>query len=445
LAQRFVRKIATFENIFVSYRKNVLDKARLYLFGIARKGLRKNMSQIANRVPLATPDNLQNFISDSSWCAHEVMDQVALQVNEKIGDAHEACLLIDESGIAKKGDKSVGVARQWLGSEGKVDNGQVGVFAALCKGTDASLVNARLYLPEEWTNDPERCRKAGVPEEFLDFKTKDEIALEMVQHARNIGVEFGWVGADAGYGKGLTFMKKLDTMGETFVVDIHSDFNIFLKPVKPYLPTKDESTRGRTPTRYCVDHKPIRVDEWAKRQPQSAWKKQTIRESAKGYLVYEYLTTLCRVWEKDTQTVYLWHLIVRRNPETKSDYKYSLSNENQDVSIERLAFMQGQRYWVERTFEDAKGQCGMADYEVRGWKAWHHHMALVLLAQSFLLDERILNRDEIPLLTCADLVELLGATLPTNSHSVDAIAKAMELRHEKRLRAIESAFRCQEV
>jgi hypothetical protein len=105
--------------------------------------------------------------------------------------------------------------------------------------------------------------------------------------------------------------------------------------------------------------------------------------------------------------------------------------------------MQAQRYWIERTFEDAKGECGMADYEVRGWKAWHHHMALVLLAQSFLLDERILNREDLPLLSCSDMVELLSATLPSKNNTIDDIAEAMAVRHDKRQRAINSAFKCQ--
>lgn len=107
------------------------------------------MSQIAHRIPNATPDNLQNFISDSKWDSRAVIDRVAGQVNEQIGDPTDSCFIIDECGIAKKGEKSVGVARQWLGSEGKVDNGQVGVFAALCNNRDASLIDARVYLPQE--------------------------------------------------------------------------------------------------------------------------------------------------------------------------------------------------------------------------------------------------------------------------------------------------------
>lgn len=158
----------------------------------------------------------------------------------------------------------------------------------------------------------------------------------MVRHARATGIDFGWVGADAGYGKGLTFMKELHTTGETFMVDVHSDFYVFLKPVKPYLPVKEEMTIGRTPTRYRVDQKPVRIDEWAKRQSQSAWKKIAVRESTKGMLEYEYLTIDCWIWEKDTKNVYRWRLIVRRIPETKSDYKYSLSNSDKMVPLQQL-------------------------------------------------------------------------------------------------------------
>lgn len=445
MGNRFETKVDTFNPLFISYRKNVSDKAHRYLYGIMQDGIRKNMSQIAQRIPEASPDNLQNFISDSKWSARDVMNQVAQQVNEQIGDEHETCLLIDECGIAKKGEKSVGVARQWLGCEGKIDNGQVGVYSALCKDNNGSLIDARLYLPKEWTDDPERCQDAGIPQDDIVFKTKEQIALEMVAHARDSGMEFAWVGADAGYGKGINVMKSLDSMNETFLIDIHSDFHVYNKPVKPYLPVKEKGTRGRDYCRYQTDQKPVRVDQWAKRQPQSAWKKCTVRQSTKGILQYEYLTLYCWIWEKDTGNSFRWHLIIRRNPKTKSDYKYSLSNADKSTSLQRLAYMQGQRFWIERMFKDAKGECGMADYEARGWNAWHHHMALVLLAQSFLLDERILNADEVPLLSCADLVELLSAMLPTRDRTLDDIVAAMENRHRKRQQAIDSAFNCQVV
>jgi SRSO17 transposase len=401
------------------------------------------MFQMTQRVVDADHDSLQNFISDSKWRARDVIDRVAQQVNEKIGDPNDAALILDESGIAKKGEKSVGVARQWLGSVGKVDNGQVGVFAALCRNGDASLVDARLYLPKEWTEDPERCRNAGVPEDCRTFKTKEEIALGMVSHARESGLQFGVVEADGGYGKGLKFMIALDEMGEMFLVDVHCDTRVFLQQPQPYLPEKAPDTRGRTPTRFVADEKPVRVDALVKRQPQSAWVKQNIREGTKGTVQYEILTRRIWVWDQDTENYYHWHLVVRRDPVTKSDLKYSFSNAAKDVSAGRLARLQAQRYWIERTFEDAKSECGMADYEVRGWDGWHHHMALVLLAQSFMLDERLLNREDVPLLSCADLIELLSATLPSKGSSIDDIATAMEHRHRKRQSAINSAIKCQ--
>jgi SRSO17 transposase len=125
----------------------------------------------------------------------------------------------------------------------------------------------------EWTDDPDRCRKAGVTKDRLVFKTKDEIALEMVKDAREKGIRFGWVGADAGYGKGLSFMKELNAMGETFMIDVHSDSYLFLEQPHPYLPPKAPDSLCLAPTGYVEDEKPVRLDTWVKRQPNSAWKK----------------------------------------------------------------------------------------------------------------------------------------------------------------------------
>lgn len=141
--------------------------------------------------------------------------------------------------------------------------------------------------------------------------------------------------------------------------------------------------------------------------------------------------------------MFCWYLIARRNIDTKKDYKYSLSNAPTGTPMKKLAFMQAQRFWVERTFEDAKSQCGMADYEVQGWIGWHHHMALVTMAQSFLLDERILNREQYPLLSCSDVVALLCAVIPTNERSVEKIVEMMEARHKKRQNDIENSYKRQ--
>lgn len=428
-----------YSDLFIPYRKDVSDKARHYVNGLMQAGKRKNMERMEEVVAGSEYESLQQFISDSPWSSESVMDRVAVNANTLIGNPTEACLLIDESGFAKKGKKSVGVSRQWLGRFGKVDNGQVGVFASLCNGTHSVLTDGRLYLPGEWTKDKQRCLEAKIPEEKIVFKTKDQLALEMVDHARELGLRYGWVGADAGYGKGLDFFFELERRQETFVVDIHADQLIFEESPSPYLP--DKQAKGRKPTRYKTNKSSMRVDKWAKAQPASSWRKKTLRDGTKGKVTYEFLRKQIWVWKTHTNETRLWHLIIRRDPETCSDYKYSLSNASKTISLNRLAYMQGQRLWIERSFEDGKSECGMADYQVRGWVGWHHHMALVMMSLLFMLTERIRNKDEYPLLSCSDIETLLAHFLPRRDTTKEEVLRQMEKRHKKRQAATASILK----
>lgn len=429
----------TFSDLFVSYRRDVSPVAGQYLNGLMQGGTRKNMERMEEAVPDSDHQSLHQFISNSTWDSQSVMDRVAEEADSIFENKSDSCLLIDESSFVKKGDKSVGVARQWLGCLGKVDNGQVGVFGSLCNGEHNVLIDGRLYLPIEWVDDKERCLKAKVPEEKIVFKTKDEIALEVVAHARDLGLSFGWVGADAGYGKGLSFCLDLEASKETFVVDIHSNQQIFEEEPVPYLPRA--TGKGRKPTLYKTDEKSMRVDKWALAQPASAWQRKTLRVGTKGTVTYEYLSKQVWVWKKGSDEVRLWHLIVRRDPESCSDYKYSFSNAPKNTSLKRLAFMQGQRYWIERSFEDGKNECGMADYQVRGWVGWHHHMALVMLAMLFMMEERIHNKKEHPLLSCSDIEILLSHFLPRRDTTKPEVIRQMKERHRRRQAAMESAAR----
>ena len=167
---------------------------------------------------------------------------MACDMDKLLGDGRDVCLLIDESGFAKQGKGSVGVSRHWLGRLEKVDNGQVAVFGDLANGQFAVPIDALLYLPEEWTDDPQRCKRAGVPEDQGSFRTKSELALEIVRHARENGLRFGWAGADAGYGKGPGFCSALDDMGETFVVDVQSDFPLVAARSSALSASKDEQS-----------------------------------------------------------------------------------------------------------------------------------------------------------------------------------------------------------
>jgi SRSO17 transposase len=233
--------VNTYSEHFVLSTHDVTEKARQYARGLMQAGSRKNMDRMAEVVPDAKSRNLQQFLTHSTWDTRSVINHVAQDVNKLIGDKKSTGLIIDESSFAKQGKMSVGTSRQWLGRLGKVDNGQVAVFGALASKRLLSPVDVRLYLPVEWTSDQERCDRADIPENERKFHTKIELALKIVEQARISRLNYGWVGADAGYGKGPGFCIALARMSEIFVVDVHSDFFVYLEdPVHIFLKNKDQ-------------------------------------------------------------------------------------------------------------------------------------------------------------------------------------------------------------
>jgi SRSO17 transposase len=403
---------------------------------------RKNMERMEEVVPNCSYQSLQHFLSHSQWDAREVLDQVALEADCHLGGSPDTCLLLDESAFAKKGKKSVGVARQWNGRLGKVDNCQVGVFACLARGKYASLIDTRLYLPKEWTQDPERCRDAGVPSHEAVFKSKSELAFEMVVRARQNGVRFSWVGMDGGYGKEPALLRRLEDFGEVFVSEVHKDQQIYLEDPDPVVPERN-SLRGKKPTQLQAQSANQRVDEWVKAQPAEAWQEMTVRAGTKGMLRVEALHTRAWLWDGKEQKPRHWHVVATRELRSVETIKHFLSNAPEKTSVKRLVQMQRQRFWIERSFEDGKSESGMADYQVRGWLAWHHHMALVLMAMLFMLEERLLQKEDHPLLSCSDIEVLLAHFLPRRDVTVAEVIRQMEARHRARQRSINSAYQRQ--
>ena len=435
--------VNTYTEHFQSYRHDVSDKARQYACGLMQSGSRKNMDRMAEVVPESKSRNLQQFLTHSKWNHRNVIDHVSQDVDKLLGDDRNTCLLIDESGFEKQGKRSVGVSRQWLGRLGKVDNGQVAVFGALANSQYVAPVDVRLYLPEEWTNDLKRCERAGVPKNERRFKTKLELALDIVRHARENGLSYGWIGADAGYGKGPGFCLALDEMGETFVVDVHSNFHVYLKDPKPYLPQKTNK-RGRPFTKYQSDQESIEVKNLLNSLAAQRWKTMTLRETTRGVLRVRICRLRIYVWDGESEKAKCLHLIATKSLGSHSDIKISLTNAPKHTTVKRLGWMQRQRYWIERAFEDAKSECGMADYQVRKWSAWHHHIALVMMAMVFMLSERIYHKDTYPLLSCADIEDLLAHFLPRRDVTEEEVIFQLEQRHRARKKAIESHARCQE-
>jgi SRSO17 transposase len=435
VGQRFLDFCDGFADHFRLRTCDVLRQSKQYLSGLMQ-ARRKNMERMAEVVPESDDQVLQHFLSNSRWDERGVLDQVALEADALLGGTPESALLIDESGITKKGQHSVGVARQWNGRLGKVDNCQVGVFAALSRGPDATLIDTRLYLPKCWTNDVARCAAVGVPKAARELKSKPQLALEMVRHNRRLGVRFAWVGMDGLYGKDPALLRALDRDGETFVADVHKDQLIYLADPQPRIPP---TTSGRRRTRLVAQCEPLRVDSWAAAQPDSAWQRVTLRESTKGKLQVDVLHQRVWLWDGEESDAHCWHLIVRREVKAREEIKYSLSNAPAATSRARLAQMQGQRYWVERTFQDGKSQAGLDHYQARGWRSWHHHMALVMMAMLFMLKERTASRDTYPLLSCADVETLLAHVLPRRDVDLEEVIRQLEVRHQRRQASIDSA------
>jgi SRSO17 transposase len=425
-----------FHELFRSGNHNVLSTAQQYLCGLMQAE-KRNMERMAEAVPDSDDQVLQNFLTHSSWDYRGVMDQVSRNANQLLGAEVGTGLYIDESGFQKKGTKSVGVARQWNGRLGKQDNCQVGVFGALGRGDRVCLVDARLYLPQEWTGDAARCDEADIPKAEQVHRTKLELAQEIIRHARSTGLRFEWIGMDGLYGQSLALLQSLHRQGETFMADIHGDRHIYLNDPRPFLPTGKGP--GRQPTKLDSRARAIEVRKWLKKQPDSAWSKESLRSATQDELVVEILHQRVWVWDKKSPTAQCWHLIVRREVNSPGRVKYSLSNAPGSTVVAKLAQMQAQRFWIERAFQDAKSHIGMAQYQARKWQSWHRHMALVMMAMQFMLQSRLDNTDVHPFLSCYDIQILLATTLPDRRDSEEEVMRQMEIRHQKRQAAMESA------
>lgn len=394
------------------------------------------MERMVEEVPETNWDSMQNFISDSPWQHQPVLEQIGQDVNELLGTHSDNCLLVDESSFSKKGKKSVGVARQWNGRLGKVDNCQVGVFTALGRDSHINLTDFRLFLPKEWTTDKPRCRRAGIPKEFIQTRSKIDLALEMVANAKAQGLNFGWVGADGFYGRDSNFRRMLSDMNLTYMVDIPKDMTVYFQDPKPSIPPKS-AKKGRTPTRLKASTEGMRLDKWLEQQPASAFQKITVRSAVKGPLTAQFLHKIIWLWDGKSPEADKVHLIVRKEGDYQTTLKYSVSNAALETPIERLAYMQCQRYWIERAFQDSKSHVGMADYQVRGWRAWHHHITMVALATLFILNTKINHQKDYELLSAADIKHLLSKFLPQRQISKQNVIEVMRERHRKRQKDIE--------
>jgi len=314
-------------------------------------------------------------------------------------------LIIDESGWVKKGDKSVGVGWQYCGNVGKISNSQVAVFACLSNGDFASMVDARLYLPEAWCDDPDRCEEAGIPNGNRAFKTKLELAVDIIHQQIQNGVHFDYIGGDGYYGNDANLARAIDQMGYIYMLDIHSDQKIFLNQPELFLPER-KATKGPAPKRLKASTPDISVSEYMEKILPHDWEKIQVRNTAKGKLTGEYHFVRVFIWNKSINQIEPRMLVIRKTMSAKNtiEIKYSFTNANlEQYTDQALAYMQAQRFFVEHCIKESKQILGIDQFQTRKWLAWQHQVALNFLVSSFILKEKLLCFDDLPLLSARDI------------------------------------------
>ena len=401
--------------------------AEPYLQGLLSQMPRQNMERMGELLPDTRHEDLQHFLSDSPWDTGPVWRWVGQRASAHLGGRADSMLRIDESGFAKKGDRSVGVARQYHGRLGKTDNCQVGVFAVLALGPRATLVGARLFLPDGWVEDPARCRRAGVPEPEIRARTKLEWARALVAEAQAHGLQFQWVGADTFYGRDQGWLCELAGQGLGFLVDVPCDTRVWTQaPPSGARPAVLDASGAE------------RVDAVGRQWSRGGKGQQvTLRVGENGPVAVRLWAQRVWGWPPAEPRPRRWWLLVRED--ARGERKFSLSNAPAQTSLRRLGRLQGQRHFIERTLEDGKSQVGMGQHQARKWRAWQHHMALVGLALLFVLEERLGRQEPQPLLSVRDVVERLDWYF-RGSRSAREVEAAVRRRHQRRARLAAAAL-----
>ncbi len=339
------------------------QRVRAYVEGMLGGAEKRNGWHLAEAAGEPTPYGMQRLVASATWDADEVRDDLRRYVVESLGTP-DAVLVLDETGFLKKGKKSAGVARQYSGTAGRVENCQIGVFLAYAAPDGVALIDRELYLPKAWTDERARCREAGIPDE-VRFATKPALARRMLERAFEAEVPHAWVVADEVYGQDRRLRLWLEEIKQPFVLAVTAQ-------EKPW------SWGARGPQQ-------IRVDRLADALPEAAWQRHSAGRGSKGERLYEWAEV--RLWRWQTPEG-IHRLLVRRSLEDPEDRAYYIVFAPQGATLEELVRVAGRRWTIEIAFEAAKQEVGLDQYEVRKWGAWYRFITLALFTHAFLSVQR---------------------------------------------------------
>jgi SRSO17 transposase len=336
-------------------------RALSYLKALLGPARRKNGWQIAEHLGEATPDGVQRLLNTARWDADAVRDDLRAYVVEHLGDEH-AVLVLDETSFVKRGNKSVGVQKQYAGEVGKLENCQVGVFLAYCGGKGHTPLDRELYLPKEWANDRTRCREAKVPV-GVRFATKPQLARRLLERAFASGVPSRWVTADSVYGSDRSLRRWLEEQHRPFVLAVR----------------RDEAAWYAEDTGF-----PHQVRAWkiAAMIPASGWHRLSAGDGSKGPRLFDWAVVPLARWPEPG-----WRhwLLLRRSLSDPKELAYYVAYVPEGTLFEELVGVAGSRWTVESCFELGKQEVGLGHHEVRHWHGWYRHITLAMLALAYLV------------------------------------------------------------
>jgi len=389
-------------------RSDQFRQSQIYLHGLLLDGERKSIEPLSRRVPGGDEQRLQQFVNQSPWDPVPVLAAYRARMGAALAQP-DGVIVFDDTGFAKQGKHSVGVERQYSGTLGKVGNCQVAVSLHYATRDGDYPLALRLYLPETWSSVPKRLDEARVPEQERAFRTKWEIAVELLDVVRAEGLPHAVIVADAGYGVASEFRAALEARDEHYLVGLSGEESVFASPPQ-WVAAVPKSPRGRPPTRAYVAAdapRPIAVRNLAASLPRTPvrW-----REGTKGPLAAEFAwvrVTPAHDWQKGVPAARIpapeeatrWLLVEWR---TDGTIKYALSNLPPDTSLEQAAAWWKERYQVEQGYRQLKRELGLDHFEGRSWNGFHHHAAMTFLAYGFLALEQHRVHDATDTEACDD-------------------------------------------
>ena len=384
----FLNELRGFHEQFADcfHRSESRDHFFRYMAGQFSELDRKSIEPIACSAEGGHVRAMQRFVSDAPWDDEKIMTKYRNIVNEDLGHP-DGAIVFDESGFVKKGNDSVGVARQYCGAAGKVENCQVGVFAAYTSSYGYALVDTRLFIPEKWF-EPEyeaRRKKCKLPDN-IGFKTKPKLAVDMLEEiADQETLPFRYILADSIYGNSPEFINAADSLIDvTYMVQVPETTLCWLK--QPVTIKKSHTYKGKKRTKKVLadeSGKPVSFKNIAANLNNFFWYRRKVTEGTKRPIEYEFTKRRVMLAKDGLPNKTVW-LLVRRTIEKHPQYSFFISNAPSSVRLKTLVWLSGLRWSIEQCFEEAKTELGMDHYEVRKFTGWHHHMLTCMLAHFFL-------------------------------------------------------------